>query len=75
MAEITIVVKDIEGGKVSIRATPSFEMIMKMDISGNKLTPAHGYAVALLNKAREISKSNDPRQIIQVPRLKPGRMH
>lgn len=69
MAKITITIEDKPEGKVGIKSEPNFETMMKMDISGEKITCAHGYAFALLNKAREISKSNNP-LIRRIPLIK-----
>ena len=68
MAKVTITIEDIGGDKVKIVASPNFETLMKIDISGNHLTPAHGYAMRLLNEARRISKLQDPGKI-KIPRL------
>lgn len=63
MAKITLTIEDTPQGTVKIVSDPSFETMMKMDISGsNSLTAAHGYAFALINKAREIGKDPNPIQ-------------
>lgn len=69
MAKIIIEVEDIENGNVRVIATPNFETMAKMDLSGDKLTPAHGYALAMLNKVRQVSKANAPTNLIHIPRL------
>lgn len=69
MAKVTITVEDMPNGRVSIKAEPNFETMMKLDISGHTLQPAHGLAIAMLNEARRISKSNDPTNLIKIPRL------
>lgn len=69
MAKVTIEITDLPGDKVEIKMTPNFEMIAKMEDSGHALTPAHGYGIALANKAREISKSNDPTNKIIIPKI------
>ena len=69
MAKVVIEIEDMPGNRVSVKATPNFETICKMDLSGHTLTSAHGYAVAMLNTARQISKSNDPKNVILIPRV------
>lgn len=69
MATITITIEDSPDGKVRIKSDPSFEIMASMDLSGHDLTPAHGYAFAMLNKAREVSKSADPTNLIHIPRI------
>lgn len=71
MAKITITVEDIPGSdKVKIVAEPNFMTIMKMDISGNQLTPAHGYALRMMNEALRLSKSSNPTNLIEIPRIR-----
>lgn len=60
MAKCTITIEDTHNGRVKVTADPTFEMLMAMDISGSKLTAAHGYLFAALNRIQEVSKSNDP---------------
>lgn len=72
MARVVIVIEDLPGDKVKVEATPNFETMMAMDISGNKLTSAHGYAFAVLNYIRKLSKQNSP-IIRQVPIIRSGR--
>lgn len=69
MAKIIIEVEDQSDGNVSVKATPNFETMAKMDLSGDRLTPAHGYALAMLNRVREVSKANAPTNLIHIPRL------
>lgn len=69
MAKVVLVIEDIpEEGKVKVTSVPSIELMLKMDNSGEDLTPAHGYAFFVLNKVREFSKlqaeQNNKRQII-----------
>lgn len=68
MAKITISIEDIDGGKVRIVSTPSFETVAKMINSGESVSDAHGYALAMLRRAREISKEKGPIKIL-IPRL------
>jgi hypothetical protein len=56
MAKIVIVIEDIPDQKVKITSVPSIELMLKMDNSGEDLTPANGYAFFILNKVREFSK-------------------
>ena len=70
MAKIVIEIEDMGTDKVSVKASPNFEQIAKHEEAGNKLTPAHGYAIALLNRARQISMSNEPTNIIKIPKVR-----
>lgn len=69
MAKIIIEIENLPGDKVKITSSPTMEQMIKMEVSGDRLTPAHGYAYAMLNKCREISKSQDPTNKIIIPRL------
>jgi len=71
MARITITVEDAADGKVKIEANPTFETVAKMINSGGEdVTAAHGYAMAMINRAREVSKSNAPETTIWLPKVK-----
>jgi hypothetical protein len=69
MAEVTIKIKDLDNGKVSVQAEPNFMTMAMMDESGHGLTAAHGYALAMLREVRKISKSNESNILVQIPRL------
>lgn len=69
MPKITITVEDLPAGGVKIQAEPNFQTMVQMEVSGHGLSPAHGYAMAMLNRAREVSKSNDPRIKILIPKI------
>lgn len=69
MARIEIVIEDKPGNKVSVTATPNFETMCKIDLSGNQLTSAHGYAMLMLRAVRQEAKKNDPRTKIYIPRI------
>lgn len=60
MAKIIILIEDSPGNKVRVESTPSFETMMKMDVSGADLTSAHGYAFCALNAIRDAAKRNSP---------------
>ncbi len=70
MAKVTITIEDMLSGGVKVISDPNFETIMKLHLSGNDLTSAHGYAMAALNLIRQKSKAfkNDMR--VSIPRLK-----
>lgn len=70
--KITIEIEDLPGDKVRIISNPTGETLMKMIQSGEAQTSAMGYAIGLLNKAREISKlaDKDKKQLIQMPKVK-----
>lgn len=70
MAKITITIEDLPNGSVKVEATPNFETMMKLDISGNSLTSAHGYALFVLNQVRKKSKEFNPNNLIQIPRIR-----
>lgn len=69
MAKVTIVIEDKPGNKVTIVSDPNFETMLKMDLSGAALTSGHGYAIAMLNKAREISKASGSKLAVKIPRI------
>ncbi len=69
MAKITIEIEDTPDGKVKVRSTPNFETMCAMDMSGNTLTAAHGYAFLALNAIRHVSKSNEPQNKILIPKI------
>lgn len=68
MALITIKIEDLPEGGVKITSDPNFETMMKIEISGNEFTSAHGYAFSLLNYARKLGRDNDPMKLL-VPRI------
>ena len=70
MAKITITVEDLADGGVKIVSDPNFETMLKMDNSGNDLTSAHGYALAMLNRARTVSKEVSPTNLIKIPSIR-----
>ena len=69
MAKIVITVEDDLAGGVKIVGNPGFGEIAKMINSGSTTTPAHGYAMAMYNRAREVSKDQDKKLKILIPRL------
>jgi hypothetical protein len=70
--KIIIEIEDLPGDKVRIVSNPTGETLMKMIQSGEEQTSAMGYAIGLLNKAREISKlaDKDKKLMIQMPKVK-----
>jgi hypothetical protein len=68
MASVIITIEDTPDGKVKIVCVPSFEQIIKQDVSGESFTAAQGYALMMLNKAREESKNNNPLRLV-IPRV------
>jgi hypothetical protein len=68
MAEVTIKIKDIPGGKVSVEISPNFETIMKMNLSGENLTSAQAYGVYAVRQIREEAKRATS-TIIHVPQI------
>lgn len=69
MAKVIITIEDRDDGKVQVIATPNFETIAKMDLSGNRLTAAHGYAMLALRTIREESRRQAPDLLVKIPRL------
>lgn len=67
MARIVITIEDLPNDKVKIEANPNFETMMAMDLSGQTLTSAHGYAFSALNHVRKIAQQNSI--IREIPRL------
>lgn len=67
MADVTIKIKDISGGKVEVLCDPNFETMMKIDISGSSLTAAHGYAIKALNAIRAASKEEGGKMEVGIP--------
>jgi len=59
MAKITITIRDIElVNRVEIISDPSFESMMKSHLGGKQFTAAEAYAIAMINKVRELSRDN-----------------
>jgi hypothetical protein len=59
MAKIVITIEDNDNGRVRVKSTPSCQDIAGMAQSGDAKSPAYGYAVALLNRALDISQMED----------------
>lgn len=64
MAKVTITIEDIGDNKVKVQATPNMETIFKMELSGETLTSAHGYAFTALNAIKKASNENSPNRIL-----------
>lgn len=64
MAKITIVIEDTPNGGVSCVATPNFETMMAMDMSGAGWTSAHGLAMFILNQVWKKHKAKAPSPLI-----------
>jgi len=69
VAKITIEIEDFGDDKVKIKSSPTVEQMFKWEVDGQGMTNAMGYAVGMLNKCRDISKSNDPTNRIIIPKL------
>lgn len=74
MARITLTVEDGPNGTVKIESTPNYAEIIQNEIAGNVMTSAHTYALAMMNRAREVSKlANDKRNdkpLIEIPKVR-----
>ena len=69
MAKVTITFEDSPNDKVKIVSDPSFETMAKMEISGNGLSSAHGYALTAINSIRAASKKQDNSLIVELPKI------
>jgi len=70
MNTVIIEIQDLPDGKVKVTSNPTMETMIKMQVSGNELSSAHGYAYACLNQIRKISKSQDTSHKLYIPKLK-----
>ena len=68
MATVTITIKDIPGGKVEVKANPTFETMALTIQSGQDITSAQAYALAALRTIRMESKKRGS-IITQLPGL------
>lgn len=55
MAEITITIKDIDNGMVTVNSTPNMETMGNLFMNKG-LTAAHSFAITALNAIRKESK-------------------
>lgn len=69
MAKITITVEDMPNGTVKIVADPTVETMIAMEMSGQKMTAAHGYAVKALNEVRKSAQEQGSILKVPIPRL------
>lgn len=70
MAKVTITIEDRADGKVCIICDPTVETMIAMDISGQSMTAAHGYAIKALNEIRKESKNQSSFITAGIPQLK-----
>lgn len=68
MAKVIITIEDIDGGNVRIVGNPTFETMAKMINSGESMSDAHGYALAMMNHVRKIGKEKGPTKL-WIPKL------
>jgi len=68
VAKVVITIEDIPDNKVKITCDPSLEKMIQMELSGNNLTSAHGYAFKTLNEIRKESKVNGP-TLLDIPKI------
>jgi hypothetical protein len=66
--KLTISIEDLPDGKVKVVSDPSFEKLMRMDISGEHFTAAMGYAFFVINQIRDLSKRAGP-IVRKIPKL------
>lgn len=71
MAKIVITIEDTPRGTVKTHVDPSYELMMKITVNSNDLTPAHVYALAAINAMRKMSKEAKPVNIL-IPRVRRG---
>jgi hypothetical protein len=69
MAKVTITIEDHPGGRVEFKMEPSAETLIAMIASGHDLTGAETYAMACVNRVREISRSQSDHTTIYIPRI------
>jgi hypothetical protein len=71
VAKVVITIEDVEGDHVKVTATPNFEQMCKLDLTGQSMTSAHGFALFALNqitkKSRELRALRNHR--IDIPRV------
>lgn len=64
MAKVILTIEDNPDRKtVKIVSNPTFETMAKMIQSGESMSDAHGYALAMIRTAREIGKEKGPTKI------------
>lgn len=68
MAKVVITIEDRPDGKVKILCEPTFERMIAMEMSGETLSSAHGYAYKILNDIRKESKRLGP-TLLHIPKL------
>jgi len=68
VAKVTITIEDRPNGMVEMKMDPTGETLIKKQVSGEGLTSAEGYALALANRAREISKQPG-NIVVGIPRI------
>ena len=67
--KIIITIEDeVQGSGVRVTSDPKFAEIMQMAKNG-KLTSAFAYAVAALNRIREVGREKKSNLIIPVPKI------
>lgn len=71
MAKVIITIEDTPNGLVSIKADPTFENMMKGNISGTPLTSAEGYAISALLHIRIAAKKQDKKGLnLTLPKVR-----
>jgi hypothetical protein len=70
MARVTITIEDLENGKVRVVSDPSFENMIRAEISGHTISSAFGYAFTAINAIRNEAKKTEPENRILIPKLK-----
>lgn len=70
MAKVVITIEDMAFSRgVKVVAEPNFETMMQAHLSGHELTAAHGYALAALNKIRDVSKKMKHEIVAPIPKI------
>lgn len=65
---VTLTFQDKPNGQVGVVSDPSFETMCQMEISGQGLSSACGYALVAINAIRKAAKSKDIDNTVYIPR-------
>lgn len=72
MAKIVITIEDdFDKGEVRWVATPNFETMLSMEISGHQLTSAHAYAIQTMQILQAVKQKTKGQKspILNLPKL------
>lgn len=66
--KITITIEDMPDGTVKVVSNPTADHMI-IDVTEHRSTAAQGYALGMLNRAREMSRDISSNLIVKVPRV------